>query len=184
MKSLRNIQKTPMGVSIPSDEVLEAHAARLLLLIAICGVADRATKLPRIEGLTKLAKLDFFVRYPSFFSKITGAQNDPRETIESKMIRHHYGPWDPRYYQILPYLEARGALHVEQVGNQYQFVLTNVGKDLSTRLSKQPSFTAMCEHMTRVKKALGKLSGSALKELVYNRFEKEVARKQRGEEII
>lgn len=184
MKSLKNIQRTPKGVPITSDEVLETHAARLILLLAICGTVDKTTKLPRIEGLTKLAKLDFFVRYPSFFSKATKQAQKTKETIESKMIRHHYGPWDPRYYQVIPYLEGRGIVRVTQVGNQYQFILTDLGKQLSTQLRSHASFQDICSHMVTVKKTLGSLSGTALKELIYQRFDEEVAKKHRGEEIV
>jgi hypothetical protein len=61
MKSLRNQSTQPASVPLIADDILEFHAARVLLLIAICGTNDA------ISSLTKLAKLDFFVRYPDFF---------------------------------------------------------------------------------------------------------------------
>ncbi len=63
MKSLKNINDLPAGVPLAADDLLEFHAARLLLLFKVCGVAGR------IDGLTKMAKLDFFVRYPQFFNE-------------------------------------------------------------------------------------------------------------------
>ncbi len=51
----------PAGLPLTADQITEFHAARLMLLLHLCGVKNR------IEGLTKLAKLDFFVRYPAFF---------------------------------------------------------------------------------------------------------------------
>ena len=56
MKSLRNFASQAAGLPLLADDVLEFHAARLLLLFRVCGTKDR------IDGLTKMAKLDFFVR--------------------------------------------------------------------------------------------------------------------------
>lgn len=102
MKSFKRIAEVPPSIALPADDILEFHAARLLLLIRICGTASR------IDGLTKLAKLDFFVRYPDFFevaSKTPASGNTYKHTIESAMVRHHYGPWDKRYYHVLSVLE-------------------------------------------------------------------------------
>ena len=61
MKRFRELGDTPISSPLPAEDVLELHAARLVLLLKHCGVKNR------IDGLTKLAKLDFFVRYPEFF---------------------------------------------------------------------------------------------------------------------
>ena len=74
----------------------------------ICGKAGR------IDGLTKMAKLDFFTRYPDFFEVARAAVETHAESgsvgtadaVESSMVRHHYGPWDKRYYQVLAHLEG------------------------------------------------------------------------------
>lgn len=55
MKSYSKMGGYPESLAMPADEVLELHAARLLLLIKLCGVKGE-----KISGLTKLAKLDFF----------------------------------------------------------------------------------------------------------------------------
>ncbi len=61
MKSLNRIGQCPVSLPLSADDILEFHAARLLLLLSVCGVSGR------IDGLTKMAKLDFFARYPAFF---------------------------------------------------------------------------------------------------------------------
>jgi hypothetical protein len=108
MKSVKSLGNSPAGLPISADDLLEFHAGRLLLLFKFCGTAGR------IDGLTKMAKLDFFVRYPQFFEKackVLGSQTEPStRTVESSMIRFHYGPWDDRYYHVLGYLEAKGLL--------------------------------------------------------------------------
>ena len=102
MKSARYLDTVPAARPLLADDILEFHAARLLLLFRICGTANR------IDGLTKMAKLDFFVRYPDFFARACrteGFQCDNLyRVIESSMIRFHYGPWDQRYYHILAYI--------------------------------------------------------------------------------
>ena len=101
MKSVRRLSQIAAGNPLASDDLIEFHAARLLLLIALCGTKNAAEGTTRIEGLTKLAKLDFFVRYPDFFNRASQALNaDERSAttvVESSMVRHHYGPWDQRY---------------------------------------------------------------------------------------
>jgi len=61
MKSLSRLGTQPASLPLVTDDILEFHAARLLLLVKICGTAGR------IDGLIKMAKLDFFRRYPHFF---------------------------------------------------------------------------------------------------------------------
>jgi hypothetical protein len=119
MKSINKIGCSPASLPLPADEILEFHAARLLLLLSICGTSGS------INSLTKMAKLDFFARYPEFFlaarasilpsSQDTGNRvSESNEAIESAMIRHHYGPWDKRYYHVLAYLEAKSLITVSK----------------------------------------------------------------------
>jgi len=63
MKSLANLRRSPAAIPIVADDVPEFHAARLLLLLMLCGTRAR------VQGLTKMAKLDFFLRYPQFFKE-------------------------------------------------------------------------------------------------------------------
>ena len=91
--------------SLDRDE--DVHLARILVLLK----AFARTNLPAIEGITKLAKLDFLLRYPSCLEKALlarglSAKNIPvddfdRLTIEARMIRYRYGPWDHRYRRFL-----------------------------------------------------------------------------------
>ena len=69
MKRLRELSDAPASRPITAEEVMEFHAARLVLLFKHCGVKGR-----RIDSLTKMAKLDFFVRYPDFFAIAAAAE--------------------------------------------------------------------------------------------------------------
>ena len=182
MRSLKNLGQAPAALPVLADDVLEFHAARLLLLLSVCGTAGR------INGLTKMAKLDFFVRYPEFFDQVQeqdGAHLGaaPRLPRESSMIRFHYGPWDPRYYHILAYLEGKGLITVRQQASTYVFALTSLGKTVTASLQRTPVFARIVAHMAAVKKALGGKAGSTLKDLVYKLFAEEVAEKRLGEVI-
>ena len=182
MQSLKTIGKLSIGRTLVADDMIEFHASRLLLLIMLCGVRNREDGTHRIEGLTKLAKLDFFVRYPAFFQRAAiylNAKIKVEEAApESKMIRFHYGPWDKRYYQVIPFLEARGLLEVTKHGNAYNFSLTTKGTEIGQKLAKDDSFNTLTSRMRDVKKVLGGKNGTALKDLVYQLFEEEVADKK------
>ena len=153
----------------------------MLLLVKLCGTDER------IDGLTKMAKLDFFVRYPQFFvtACATLGKNPGQvpESIESSMVRYHYGPWDRRYYHVVAYLESRELLKVEKTGKAFSLVLTPLGQQTADKLASEPSFGQLTGQMKKVKLVLGKMTGSRLKSLVYRVFDKEVAERQIGEVI-
>src|SRR5687767_8037481 len=101
--------------TLPRDESLAYHAARVLLLIARCGTprSARAAARPGIHGRTLLAKLDFFLRYPEYLRRAAALLRRPvgeaamgetyrQETtsVESRMVRYRYGPWDHLYYPV------------------------------------------------------------------------------------
>jgi len=181
MKSLKFAAETPETFPLAADGITELHASRLLLLLKHCGTKGK------IDGLTKLAKLDFFVRYPEFFDRIAeylgkDIQSTTR-TIESAMVRHHYGPWDKRYYHVLPFLKSRGLIKVQKEGSAYRFSLTDLGIELANKLAKTTEFSAQVDQMKKVKALLGSKTGNRIKELIYEAFDEEVSKKALGELI-
>ena len=91
MRSLNRIAGRSIALPLSADDIIEFHLARLLLLLKFCGTAGR------IDGLTKMAKLDFFARYPDFFSVAKAAvakdegESEPlspsaTHTVESAMV--------------------------------------------------------------------------------------------------
>lgn len=182
MNSMKNINSIPTGTGIYSDDIIEFHASRLLLLINICGKKEKKSGMIRLSGLTKLAKLDFFIRYPKFFRIASEHLNKEaiieRQEIESQMIRFHYGPWDERYYQVLPFLEARGLIKLSKDKSTYELTITEKGINISNELSSQNEFRKLVNDIKEVKKVLGKFSGTKLKNLVYELFDDEVSKKR------
>lgn len=185
MKSLSRLGTRPASLPLAADDILEFHAARLLLLIYVCGTAGR------IDGLTKMAKLDFFTRYPDFFDAARAATEpdaqsahvDRSDAVESTMVRHHYGPWDKRYYQVLANLEARRLITVSKVKNSYQIALSAEGAEKAKALAKRPSFATLIQRQKAVKKTFGGKSGTVLKNLIYQLFEEEVGKRNLGQVI-
>ncbi|REE18638.1 hypothetical protein B0G76_1772 [Paraburkholderia sp. BL23I1N1] len=180
MRSLDRLGTRPASLPLVADDVVEFHAARLLLLLKLCGTAGR------IDGLTKMAKLDFFVRYPEFFDMAcqqTGTTSRVGDAVESAMVRHHYGPWDKRYYHVLAHLEARNLIAVTKEKNSFRIALTDLGHDRSARLAQLASFAPIADRMREVKKAFGGKSGSSLKNMIYKIFDREVGQRRLGEVI-
>lgn len=175
MKSILRFENYPPSLPVLADDVLEFHAARLLLLIKLCGRKNT------INGLTKLAKLDFFVRYPKFFEsvcrklKVENVSFESDETIESHMIRFHYGPWDQRYYHVLAYLESKRLIAVESKGNTYVLSLTELGQEIAFSLDEEQAFESLKSQMLRVNAVLGNKRGTELKKLIYELLDEEVA---------
>jgi hypothetical protein len=183
MRSLNRLGTRPASLPLAADDIVEFHAARLLLLILLCGVAGR------IDGLTKMAKLDFFSRYPEFFEAAAKGQANevpsaaPAEAVESAMVRHHYGPWDKRYYHVLAHLEAKQLIRVSKVKKTYVIALTELGKERAQRLAEKVSFETLVVRMREIKKVFGSRTGSSLKNMIYSMFDTEVGRRPLGEMI-
>ena len=187
MKAYRDVALQPASQPLLADDLIEFHLARILLLLRLCGRNDR------IAGLTKFAKLDFFVRYPEFFERarertvgvsddgIPSAVTDTR--VESSMVRHHYGPWDKRYYQLLSQLGASSLVKVVKSGVTYNIELTEAGVTYAERLRKDDAFAQLVAHMQKVSKVFGGKNGNTLKNLIYETFGDEVAGRPLGKEI-
>lgn len=183
MKALRRFADQPAAVPLVADDIIELHAGRLVLLIQACGGSAGA-----ITGLTKMAKLDFFVRYPDFFFSLVGntVQRTGPSTIEAAMVRHHYGPWDKRYYHVLGFLEARGLITISKSGKgrgAFRIALTKDGKAKAKELSASAAFVALFQFMQVVAEQLGSRTGNELKNLVYSKFRDEVANRPLGHVI-
>jgi hypothetical protein len=188
MRSLNRVGARPVSLPLLADDIVEFHAARLLLLLSVCGVSGR------IDGLTKMAKLDFFTRYPDFFEVARAAivpadvvaeseRTESDDAVESAMVRHHYGPWDKRYYHVLAHLEAKRLITVTKEGSSYRIALADLGRNHAKVLATRPSFAPLVERMREVKKTFGSKSGAFLKDLIYRVFDTEVGRRPMGQEI-
>lgn len=162
-------------------EEINYHSTRLLLLIAYCGSPENS---PKIKGRTLLAKLDFFIRYPSYLDKVVYKQTgknldelagqilkeEEKNNIETRMIRYKYGPWDNLYYQILIYLIAKNLISIEIEKEVELFSLTDAGKEIVETLSNNPVFEQIILRAKILKKIFPRWNGSSIKAFIYDNF--------------
>jgi hypothetical protein len=182
---------------ISNNENIAFHAARLLLLIALCGKprSSKTGQLPGIQGRTLLAKLDFFLRYPAYLFKaakileINYSEDElyksaihDLNSVESRMIRYLYGPWDNLYYPVLAYLIGKSLIGVEVMQRVEIFRLTPQGLDVVMQLSKQEEYKTIVARANLVYKVFNKYSGSTVKKFIYEYFP-EVVDRQLGAKI-
>jgi len=149
------------------------HLGRLLLLL----LAFDSNKSQPIDGITKLAKLDFLLRYPNCLERALIAvkrsiesaniQAYEKTTIESKMIRFKYGPWDNRYRRWMSLLSARGLIGVDLNKRTVTLKLTEKGRKVALLFSQDAAYSDMYIRSQIVNEAFGKLSSSKIKEFIY-----------------
>ena len=154
----------------------EFHLARLLLLIKACsGKSNRP-----INGIMKLAKLDFLLRYPNCLvrvlnklgreklaNKINGSE---RNTIEAKMIRFRFGPWDKRYRRWIGLLVAKGLTDTYLDGRTVKIKLTDEGLKVAEKFAALDEFKEINLRSKYIFTAVGNYSPTKLKEFVYEVF--------------
>lgn len=129
------------------DDDQDLHSARILILLGSFTNADGSGA---VEGLTKLAKLDFLLRYPVMLEnalKRKGAspararvEEHERQSVESAMVRYRFGPWDHRYRNVLNVLVGKGLVAVRIEGRTVVIALTARGRDVSASLRLRDSF--------------------------------------------
>lgn len=157
---------------------------RLLLLVDAFSNPDRS-----LEGRTKLAKLDFLLRYPHYFNRAwrirrPGAApviDSSATDVETRMVRYRYGPWDPAYFSLLGSLVGRGLVEVVPEQRGLGFRTTVRGNDLAGRLAIDPAWSPVAERC-RVLRTHFDLTGNSLKNFMYANFP-EVVGARWGEEL-
>jgi|SRR5450830_41518 len=165
------------------------HIARLLLLLEAGSGRDGKKSM---DGFTKLAKLDFLLRYPNCLERALIAegkavdkakiQDFERTTIESKMIRFRYGPWDHRYRRWISLMAARGLVHVGVIKKTVKIWLTEEGHQVADAVAGTEAYQLTAERAELINVRFGSKSGGALKDFVYETFP-ELTNMKWGEEI-
>lgn len=161
---------------------LAYHQARVLLLVR--AVAANPGHARKLDGLTKLVKLDFLVRYPALASVILDdlADDEPRmhtseaevsapTEVQDPMTRYKFGPWDDRYYPVVGALVSRGLLrYVKGRRGSVALTATPTGKKLADALTQDPLWQETADRCEAVAEASEGLTGNALKKRIYDRL--------------
>ena len=121
------------------------HLARLIILIA-----EFEKQSEKIDGLSKLAKLDFFVRYPTLLAKallVRGKSSKhlhiedyEKQCVESAMVRYRFGPWDHRYRNFLNVLIAKGLVSVKTNEKKVVIMCTPLGMETAASFARYEEF--------------------------------------------
>lgn len=165
-------------VSMLSDfqESPDLHAARLLILLeAFSHGEDRGA----IEGLTKLAKLDFLLRYPLLLRRALEAkgrstsrvllQENERYSVESEMVRYRFGPWDHRYREYLNSLVARDLASISVEGRKVVISVTELGRQRALDLSQDDLFEPYVRR-SKILKTHFDMTATNLMRFIYDTF--------------
>jgi len=152
------------------------HMSRLLLLIDAFSGEDQTGS---VQGVTKLAKLDFLLRYPGNLERAlvargvkaesAGVKEYERHDIESSMVRFRYGPWDFRYRRFLNLLVARGLIHLHVSGRTVHVSSTAQGHRIATVFSHAEEFDELIARI-RLLKTHFDLGGTTLMKFIYKTF--------------
>lgn len=166
----------------------ELHLSRLLLLLRALGGRNRKA----VNGIMKLAKLDFLLRYPTFLERalkakekqpfLAAVQEHERTSIESRMVRFRYGPWDGRYRRWIAILFARGLAETHVKGRTIYAGLTEAGAEIADALGDRAAFRDQKARVEVLRKTFGEMPGTRLKDFIYATFP-EIIDLKWGEEI-
>lgn len=167
----------------------DLHVGRLLILLRAAGGRDGLKPVP---GIMKLAKMDFLLRYPNCLARLLEAKGasaaaagiglEERNTIEAKMVRFRYGPWDERYRRWIGLMVARGVGVTFTQGNTVHVGLTARGRAVADGIGDIPEFRDLRHRSILIARSVGALSATGLKNYVYDLFP-ELLSMRWGEEI-
>ncbi|MFF3869574.1 hypothetical protein [Micromonospora sp. NPDC001898] len=178
--------ETDSGIHPSRNYGLDYHAARILLLVSAFGRSRRNG----VDGLTKLAKLDFLLRYPAMLERLSltetnefppahlRASDDERLAVESRMIRYKYGPWDDRYYPILGILLGTGLVKSSGGKGRLRMSVTGDGKRVASQLAALSTWRLTAERCEFIA-ANFDTTGNRLKDLIYENLPDVVDRPHR-----
>jgi hypothetical protein len=131
----------------------------------------------RLDGLTKLAKLDFLLRYPACLEALNAKRklaeefpepnDDERRAIDAPMIRYKYGPWDERYYSLVGGLVGRGLASYESGRGRVALKITETGAEMASSIRAVPSWRTISDRVAFLSRHYD-LPGSVLKDLLYD----------------
>lgn len=164
----------------------DIHLGRIIILLNEFSGKDKG----EIEGLTKLAKLDFLLRYPVYLEKALKAINKTfkwrirdyeRISVESKMVRFKYGPWDFRYRKFINILVGLGIVYVKLEGRSYHLGLTDKGVHVAQQILEDQSFADIAERAKTIRIHFDN-SGTFLMKFIYKTFP-EIGSLQYGDQI-
>lgn len=150
------------------------HMARILILVN--SIENGGSK---VDSLTKLAKLDFLLRYPVYLERALVQLKLPtvgvctrdfeRHSVESAMVRYRYGPWDFRYRRLLNLLAAKSLIVIKTETKATSIQLTQKGTEIAESLREMEAFMDITYRSEILSKNFDQ-TGGWLIHFIYNTF--------------
>lgn len=160
---------------IKLDESYDFHLARLLILMNEMSKKEYGEI---IQGITKLVKLDFLLRYPNVLEQALKRKGKSTasikikpyevDSVESKMIRYKFGPWDNRYWEFLRILEAKGLIDFGEENKTVLIRITPQGKTIAENLIDLKEFEDYFKRSKVITTTFGKNKATYLMKLMYD----------------
>jgi hypothetical protein len=98
-------------------------------------------------------------------------------SVESRMVRYLYGPWDHIYYPALAYLVGKELITIENSGGTDVFRITDRGREVAGAFAEDPVYTDMVKRADTAYKLFNRYTGNRLKDFIYLHFPEVVSRK-------
>lgn len=129
-----------------AEENPRFHMSRLIILISAFD--------GHISGLSKLANLDFLLRYPAHAKavlehrhrSVSGMQILDHEmaNIENGAVMYKYGPWDFRYKALLVSMAALNTIKLSMADRAVSISLLEQGSCIANHLRNSPHWATVC----------------------------------------
>jgi hypothetical protein len=105
-----------------------------------------------------------------------------RDTVESRMIRFRYGPWDGRYRRWIGLMVARDLAATYVTGNTVNVLLTQSGREVADVIAKLDEYADLQARSKLIFAAVGGIAATKLKDFIYAKFP-ELLNMRWGQEI-
>jgi len=166
-------------IKIDSDDT--SHIVRIILLIDVFAGKNKTGK---IEGIIKLAIFDFLLRYPVALNRALEAQeaqgnkNEKRfklqsyemNSIDARMMKFNFAPWDFKYRRIISILKAKNLIEIEVIGKKSILRITTNGVNAAKRLQHINNYDYLIARCRVIKSLFGNWSQKRLIDMIYKTF--------------
>ncbi|MEG4424923.1 MULTISPECIES: hypothetical protein [unclassified Microcoleus] len=154
----------------------DLHLGRILILLkTFAGQKQNRA----IDGLDKLAELDFFLRYPVYLERALPARGTSsnkadikdyeRQSIEANTAYYSYKPWSVEYRRFISLLVAKDLVSLDFEKNIIKVTLSRKGIEVANSLSKKESYSII-EKRASILKQNFNLSSKNLITFMYENF--------------
>ena len=119
------------------------------------------------------------MRYPTYLERALATkgrstrsvdvQEHERLSVESKMVRYRFGPWDHRYRRILNLLVGKGLVALDVSGRTINISLTTMGHEVAESIETATEYSDISNRAKALKTHFN-VQGTNLMKFIYENF--------------